>query len=305
MPKKKKIGSYPNAMIVMSLTAALFLIGFCGLLVIQSKKLVSIIRQNIEVRVFLDKEATKTGQDSILNIIKVKPFVLAATDVKPITFVSKEEAAKEFIEDTKEDFASFLGENPLRDSYRVKIQEDYFEEAKLQQIKKELEQIKGVYEVVYQEDLADNINRNVTKIYIVLASFALIMLIIIVLLVNNTIKLAIYSQRFLIRSMQLVGATNGFIQRPYVVRGAIQGLVGGVLAGILLIALQQLAVRNVEGLGMLQEYDKIIILVLTVLSLGILIGVASTYQSLGTLPQNGAGRPVLIDFSFPFDYPIQ
>jgi cell division transport system permease protein len=280
MPKKKKIGSYPNAMIVMSLTAALFLIGFCGLLVIQSKKLVSIIRQNIEVRVFLDKEATKTGQDSILNIIKVKPFVLAATDVKPITFVSKEEAAKEFIEDTKEDFASFLGENPLRDSYRVKIQEDYFEEAKLQQIKKELEQIKGVYEVVYQEDLADNINRNVTKIYIVLASFALIMLIIIVLLVNNTIKLAIYSQRFLIRSMQLVGATNGFIQRPYVVRGAIQGLVGGVLAGILLIALQQLAVRNVEGLGMLQEYDKIIILVLTVLSLGILIGVASTYQSL-------------------------
>jgi cell division transport system permease protein len=280
MPKKKKIGSYPNAMIVMSLTAALFLIGFCGLLVIQSKKLVSIIRQNIEVRVFLDKEATKTGQDSILNIIKVKPFVLAATDVKPITFVSKEEAAKEFIEDTKEDFASFLGENPLRDSYRVKIQEDYFEEAKLQQIKKDLEQIKGVYEVVYQEDLADNINRNVTKIYIVLASFALIMLIIIVLLVNNTIKLAIYSQRFLIRSMQLVGATNGFIQRPYVVRGAIQGLVGGVLAGILLIALQQLAVRNVEGLGMLQEYDKIIILVLTVLSLGILIGVASTYQSL-------------------------
>jgi cell division transport system permease protein len=280
MPKKKKIGSYPNAMIVMSLTAALFLIGFCGLLVIQSKKLVSIIRQNIEVRVFLNKEETKTGQDSILNIIKVKPFVLAATDVKPITFVSKEEAAKEFIEDTKEDFASFLGENPLRDSYRVKIQEDYFEEAKLQQIKKELEQIKGVYEVVYQEDLADNINRNVTKIYIVLASFALIMLIIIVLLVNNTIKLAIYSQRFLIRSMQLVGATNGFIQRPYVVRGAIQGLVGGVLAGIMLIALQQLAVRNVEGLGMLQEYDKIIILVLTVLSLGILIGVASTYQSL-------------------------
>lgn len=280
MPKKKKIGSYPNAMIVMSLTAALFLIGFCGLLVIQSKKLVSIIRQNIEVRVFLDKEETKAGQDSILSVIKAKPFVLTSTEVKPITFVSKEEAAKEFIEGTKEDFVTFLGENPLRDSYRVKIQEDYFEEAKLQQIKKELETIKGVYEVVYQEDLADNINRNVTKIYVVLASFALIMLIIIVLLVNNTIKLAIYSQRFLIRSMQLVGATNGFIQRPYVMRGAIQGLIGGVLAGALLIGLQQLAVRNVEGLGMLQEYNKIIILVGSVLLLGILIGVSSTYQSL-------------------------
>jgi cell division transport system permease protein len=280
MPKKKKIGSYPNAMIVMSLTAALFLIGFCGLLVIQSKKLVSIIRQNIEVRVFLNKEETKAGQDSILRIINAKPYVLVSTEIKPITFVSKEEAAKEFIAGTKEDFVAFLGENPLRDSYRVKIQEDYFEEAKLQLIKKDLEKIKGVYEVVYQEDLADNINRNVTKIYIVLASFALIMLIIIVLLVNNTIKLAIYSQRFLIRSMQLVGATNGFIQRPYVVRGAVQGLIGGVLAAILLIVLQQLAVRNVEGLAMLQEYNKIIILIASVLTLGVLIGVSSTYQSL-------------------------
>ncbi|MBO9612881.1 MAG: permease-like cell division protein FtsX [Dyadobacter sp.] len=280
MPKKKKIGSYPNAMIVMSLTAALFLIGFCGLLVIQSKKLVSIIRQNIEVRVFIDKQVSKAGQDSILHIIQAKPFVLKSTETKAITFVSKEEAAKEFIEGTKEDFGSFLGENPLRDSYRVKIQEDYFEEAKLQQIKKELDQVKGVYEVVYQEDLADNINRNVTKIYIVLASFALIMLIIIVLLVNNTIKLAIYSQRFLIRSMQLVGATNGFIQRPYVMRGAIQGLIGGLIAAILLIGLQQLAIRNVEGLALLQEYDKIVILIASVLGLGVAIGIASTYQSL-------------------------
>jgi cell division transport system permease protein len=280
MPKKKKIGSYPNAMIVMSLTAALFLIGFCGLLVIQSKKLVSIIRQNIEVRVFLDKEETKAGQDSVLNIVKSRPYVLVSTEVLPITFVSKEEAAKEFIEGTKEDFTEFLGENPLRDSYRVRIGEDYFEETKLQQIKKDIEAIKGVYEVVYQEDLADNINRNVTKIYAVLASFALIMLVIIVLLVNNTIKLAIYSQRFLIRSMQLVGATNGFIQKPYIIRGAVQGLTGGIVAGCLLIGLQQLAVRNLEGLAMLQEYNKIAILVAVVLLLGVAIGIASTYQSL-------------------------
>ncbi|MBE9463034.1 cell division protein FtsX [Dyadobacter subterraneus] len=282
MPKKKKkIGSYPNAMIVMSLTAALFLIGFCGLLVIQSKKLVSIIRQNIEVRVFIDKAVTKAGQDSLLTALKARPYVNNTPETpNPITFVSKEEAAKEFIEGTKEDFTAFLGENPLRDSYRVKIGEDYFEESKLQAIKKDIEKLGGVYEVVYQEDLADNINRNVTKIYAVLASFALIMLIIIVLLVNNTIKLAIYSQRFLIRSMQLVGATNGFIQRPYILRGAMQGTIGGVLAGGLLIGLQQIAVRNVEGLAMLQEYDKLVILVAVVLALGIMIGIASTYQSL-------------------------
>ncbi|QRR00515.1 cell division protein FtsX [Dyadobacter sandarakinus] len=280
MPKKKKIGSYPNTMIVISLTAALFLIGFCGLLVIQSKKLVSIIRQNVEVRVFVDKSVTKAGQDSILSIIQAKPFVLSSAEAQPITYVSKEDAAKEFIQGTKEDFVNFLGENPLRDSYRVKVREEYFEEVKLAQIKKELEQITGVYEVVYQENLADNINKNVTKIYIVLASFAVIMLIIIVLLVNNTIKLAIYSQRFLIRSMQLVGATNGFIQKPYVMRGAIQGLVGGILAAALLVVLQQVAVRNVEGLALLQEYEKIGILIGIVVILGISIGIASTYQSL-------------------------
>jgi cell division transport system permease protein len=280
MPKKKKIGSYPNAMIIMSLTSALFLIGFCGLLVIQSKKLVSIIRQNIEVRVFLEKTETKAGQDSILSVIKQKPFVSQSTETPAIIFVSKEEAAKEFIQGTKEDFTTLLGENPLRDSYRVKIQEDYFEELKLQEIKKEMQKLKGVYEVVYQEDLADNINRNVTKIYVVLSSFAIMMLIIIVLLVNNTIKLAIYSQRFLIRSMQLVGATNGFIQRPYIVRGAIQGLIGGVIAIALLVALQQLAVHNVEGLLALQEPSKILFLVTAIVGLGILIGIASTYQSL-------------------------
>ena len=137
-----------------------------------------------------------------------------------------------------------------------------------------------MYEAVYQENLADNINRNITKIYIILSSFALIMLIIIVLLINNTIKLAIYSQRFLIRSMQLVGATNGFIQKPFILRGAMQGLIGSILACGLLVLLQQVAVRNVEGLYMLQEYDKLIILMVCVLALGIMIGVTSTYQSL-------------------------
>lgn len=280
MPKKKKIGSYPNAMIVMSLTAALFLIGFCGLMVVQSKKLVSIIRQNIEVRVFLEKTNTPEAQASILQVLKKKPFILKSPDVEAIIFVSKEEAATEFIEGTKEDFTALLGENPLRNSYRVKITEEYFEEAKLQQIKKEIEKIKGVYEVVYQENLADSINKNITRVYIILATFSLLLLSIIVLLVNNTIKLAIYSQRFLIRSMQLVGATNGFIQKPYILRGSMQGLTSGLLAAALLFGLQEGVVRNVEGIAILQEYDKIGMVLIVVIILGVIVGTASTYQSL-------------------------
>lgn len=279
MAKKKKIGSYPNTMIVVSLTAALFLIGFCGLLVIQSRKLVSVIKQNLQITVFLEKDLGSAERDNLYKEIREKPFILQGAD-STVVFVSREQAAREFIEGTKEDFTTLLGENPLLDSYRVKVDEEYFNEEKLKAIQGQLERLKGVHEVVYHQDLADQINRNISKVYLVLAAFAIVMLIIIVILINNTIKLAIYSQRFLIRSMQLVGATDSFIQRPFLMHGALQGVVGGVLACIFLVILQQAAVRNIEGLVVLQEYSKLGILLLVVILLGVLVGLACTYQSL-------------------------
>lgn len=279
MAKKKKIGSYPNTMIVVSLTAALSLIGFCGLLVIQSRKLVSVIKQNLQVTVFLEKDLGPGERENLYREIREKPFILQGVD-SSVVFVSREQAAREFIEGTKEDFTTLLGENPLLDSYRVKVDEEYFNEEKLKAIQGQLERLKGVHEVVYHQDLADQINRNISKVYLVLAAFAIVMLVIIVILINNTIKLAIYSQRFLIRSMQLVGATDGFIQRPFLMHGAVQGVVGGVLACIFLVILQQTAVRNIEGLVVLQEYSKLGILLLVVILLGVLVGLACTYQSL-------------------------
>lgn len=267
-------------MIIASLTAALFLIGFCGLLVMQSKKLISIIKQNIEVRVMLDKGLDSNQVSKVYKGIVARPFVLSIDGKPQVTFFSKDEAAKEFIADTKEDFSTFLGDNPLHDSYRVRLQEDYFEDTKLKQIKAELEKNEGVFEVVYQENLADQINKNLTKIYLILATFAVIMLVIIILLMNNTIRLALYSQRFLIRSMQLVGATNGFIQRPFLKNGAVQGLISGLIAAGLIVALQQIALHQIEGLQLLQEYDKLSFLLAGVIILGALIGTASTFQAL-------------------------
>lgn len=278
--KKKKVGSYPNAMIIASLTAALFLIGFCGLLVMQSKKLISIIKQNIEVRVMLDKGLDSNQVTKVYKSIVARPFVLSIDGKPQVTFFSKDEAAKEFIADTKEDFSTLLGDNPLHDSYRVRLQEDYFEDTKLKQIKAEVEKNEGVFEVVYQENLADQINKNLTKIYLILATFAVIMLVIIILLMNNTIRLALYSQRFLIRSMQLVGATNGFIQRPFLKNGAVQGFISGLIAAGLIVALQQIALHQIEGLHLLQEYDKLSFLLAGVIILGALIGTASTFQAL-------------------------
>ena len=266
-------------MILFSLPLALFLIGFCGLLAIQSKRLVTYIRENYEMRAFLDKDLSSDKASTLQRTLADRPYVLKANGVPQLTLVTKDEAAKEFIAETKEDFSKFLDENPLRDSYRIKLNEDYFDEAKLQGVKEDVEQIDGVFEVVYQENLVDNINHNITRIYLVMAAFALILLLIIILLMNNTIRLALYSQRLLIRSMQLVGATNSFITRPFLGRGVWQGFMAGVLAVILLLIALQIGAYNLPELAAFQEPVKIFALLAAIVGLGVLIGFISTFQA--------------------------
>jgi cell division transport system permease protein len=280
MSKIKKLGSTPNAMVIISLTIALFLIGLCGLLTLNARKLTELVKQNVEVQVYLDNDLTTGKLDSIYKLISKREFVLQKENSPQINFISKEVAAKQFIKESGEDYRKLLGNNnPLHNLYSVKIKEEFFNEIKLKEIKTELEMISGVYEASYIENFVEEVNRNISKIYLVLSVFVILLLIIIVILVNNTIKLSLYSQRFLIRSMQLVGATNSFIRKPFVVKGALQGLISGLVACTLLILLQQFAVQQIEGLGVLQETNKLVILTLLILIIGTLIGILSTFQS--------------------------
>lgn len=278
--KSKKNRNYPNLTVTLSLTIALFLIGLCGLLTIQGRKLTELIKQNIEMQAYVDFGLTPAGTDSLKAVLASKPYVLKLTGQPQIRFVSKDEAAEKFIKDTNEDFKEFLGENPLRDAFVLKISEDYFDEAKLRQIEADLEQTPGLFDADYPRDFADDINRNISKIYLILSGFVVLLLIIIVVLVNNTIKLALYSQRFLIRSMQLVGATNGFIRRPFLWSGVLQGLLGGLLACGLVYGVLRLAQVNMPELMALQELDKLLYLGGIIMLIGILISLVSTYQSL-------------------------
>ena len=280
MSKIKKIRSTPNAMVVISLTIALFLIGLCGLLTLNARKLAEYLKQNVEVQVYLDNDLTISKLDSVFKIIASRDFVLKNDNSPQINFISKEVAAKQFIKESGEDYRKLLGNNnPLFNSYSVKIKEEFFTEINLKAIKTDLEKISGVHEVAYVENIVDEINKNISKIYLILSVFVVLLLIIIVVMVNNTIKLSLYSQRFLIRSMQLVGATNAFIRKPFVVKGALQGLISGLIACTLLMILQQFAVRQVEGLGVLQEPGKLIILIIVLLTIGTLVGILSTFQS--------------------------
>jgi cell division transport system permease protein len=282
--KTRKLGSYPSILITFSLTIALFLIGFCGWLALNTKELVRRIKQNIEVQVYLDKEITQMQMDSLKNILAHKPFVAYENNIPQITFVSKEATARKFIEDTKEDYRNVLAENPFRNAFSIKVKENYFDESQLAKIKAELEPSEGIFEVDYAQGIVDSINKNVNKAYAMIAIFVILLLIATVVLINNTIRLALYSQRFIVRSMQLVGATDGFIQKPFLQRAVLQGLVAGLLASVLIFLLQEFARLQFNDFLLFQagdnsQYSKLALLSIAIIVIGILINLVCTFQS--------------------------
>lgn len=278
--KNRKLGSYPSMLIILSLTAALFLVAFSGWIALTSKQLVLYIKQNIEVQVYLDKSLTQIQKDSVRDLIAKKNYVAYSDNVPQIKFISKESTAEKVLKETNEDFRSILGENPYRDAFSLKIKENYFKEDELAKIKADLESVPGIFEADYAKDFVDSINKNANKAYLIISSIVVLLLIAIVLLINNTIRLALYSQRFIIRSMQLVGATDWFIQKPFIGRGILQGFISGLMASGLLVIVEQIAIREIENLGILQNFTKLSILCGFVILLGVLIGVLSTFQSM-------------------------
>jgi cell division transport system permease protein len=275
--KKKNLGSYPFVSVVLSITLALFVIGVFGSLVIYSKELERLVRENVKIQVYLKNQITETQRGQIEKSIGSKPFVLNGENA--IQFISRDEAAKEFIKETGEDFNKFLGENPLRDAFLVKIKEDYHDAENLKKIKEEVEKIGGVFEVYYVENVIDSINKNITKIGLILMGLVALLLFIVVLLINNTLRLALFSQRFLIRSMQLVGARSSFIHKPFLIRAGIHGLVSGLLSVGLLLSLLTVATKRIEDLSLIQNNERLLLLLGALIIMGILVAVSSTYRA--------------------------
>lgn len=277
--RKKKLGSYPYVSVVFSITLALFAMGVFGAVLIYSKELERIVRQNVKIQVFLKTQVTEGQRQQIEKSLASRYFVSKDNSVTAVQFVSKDEAARQFIQETGEDFKKFLGDNPLRDAYIIKIAEAYHDPKSLNKIKTEVEAMSGVYQVYYLESLIDSINRNVAKIAIILIGIELLLLVIVVLLINNTLRLALFSQRFLIRSMQLVGATRWFIQRPFVIRASFHGLVAGLIASGLLFSLLVFATKKITELTLVQNNDRLIVLFIAIILIGIGMAAFSTYRA--------------------------
>jgi cell division transport system permease protein len=277
--RKKKLGNYPHLMVVFSITLALLVIGLFGLLLIHAHKLSNLVKENIEMQVYLERDLPETELLRLQQDFGRKKYIAFKDDQPQVRFLSKEEGAKQFVEQTGEDFQQFLGDNPLRDAYLLKINADYTEAADLRRIEQDLKAEKGVFEVQYVQSLITSINQNVRKLSLVLLGFAVVLVLVVTVLINNTIKLALFSQRFLIRSMQLVGATSFFIQRPFLRRATWQGLASGVLAGLLLLAMLQYAYLQVDELRLLRDERLIGALLVLMVALGAGIGFLSSYRA--------------------------
>lgn len=251
------------------------------MLIIYSQGFEQLVRKNIRVEVYLKNGLTETQRLQVQKKLETLPYInttLSRDSV--IRFISKEEAAKKFISETGEDFTKFFGDNPLHDAYLINIDPEFHTEESMTKIKKEIEQMNGIREVSYVTNLIKSVNKNFTSIGLALSGLIALLMIIAVLLINNTLRLALFSQRFLIRSMQLVGARNWFIQKPFLVRAIAYGFLSGVLASIAIWLMTNYANRSIEDLALLQNQERMIMLMACLLVTGMLVGVISTFFSI-------------------------
>lgn len=251
--------------VVISLALVLFLLGIVGWIFINAKLLVNHVKENVTVQVYLKEDASQPDADRLKKVID------AAGYTKSAVFKSKEEAAEEMKEKTGDDFVAFLGFNPLPSAININLKAEYANPDSIAWIEKDITSDKSVREVVYQKVLIDNISRNTKKISAIILFFSILLIVIAVALINNTIRLSIYAKRFLLRTMYLVGATQSFIRKPFIIKGIVNGVVAGILADILIVIFIVLANRYIPELLVVQNPNYLLALFLATIVTGIFI----------------------------------
>lgn len=256
---------------IVSITLVMFMLGLLGLIILHGKKLSDYVRENISISILLKDNVS---DEMVLNF----RTRLAKSDyIKSSVYITREQAAKELSSELGEDFVQFLGFNPLPASIDLQLKSGYANSDSIARIEKLLLRNNIVKEVVYQKSLIDQVNSNIRKISIVILSFNLILLIISIILISNTIRLSIYARRFLIRSMQLVGATEAFIRLPFIKRGIIHGLIASMLSIILLTVTLWVARERMPELILLQDFSEIGLFFVAILIIGIVLSAVSTW----------------------------
>ena len=256
---------------VVSISMVLFMIGTLGVLVLHARKISNYVKENIQLSVMLFPDSKSDDITRLVSSLEKSPYV------KSTKYITKEEAAETLKEDLGEDFVEFLGYNPLLASIDVRFKAEYADMENVNRLKSEIGSFSIVKEVYYQQSLIDMINKNLRTLGFVILGFSSLLLFIAAALINNTIRLSLYSKRLLIKSMKLVGATRGFIRKPFVYSGIVQGLYGALIANILLGILLYFSRREIPDLVEIQDIRMLLTLMGSVIIAGILIAGTSTY----------------------------
>lgn len=267
--KRRLISSYFS--VVLSVFLVLFLLGMLGLFIINSKKLADDFRENIAMTVFFKNEANDTIIKSFDTELKKAPFA------KTFEFVSKDAAAKQHTDIIGEDFVTFLGENPLQNSFDIHLKADYVYKDSIAKVESQLRKNPMISDIVYDKQLVNLVNDNIKKVSMWILIISGFFTIIAVLLINSSLRLSIHSNRFIIKTMQMVGATKAFIRKPFVLRSVRLGMIGAGLAIIALIGVLIYLESNFPDLGLLDDQLLIALVLVAVFAIGVLITWLSTY----------------------------
>ncbi len=267
--KRRLISSYFS--VVLSIFLVLFLLGALGLFVINSKKLSDNFKEEIPMTVFFEKDARKASVEQFGKFISNKPYTNTSV------FVTKEEAAEQHQKDLGENFVEHLGANPLSDSYDIRLKADYVVSDSLTKIVNEIKAQEDIKSVNYDNVLVDMVNENIKKISFWILVVSGFFCVIAVLLINSSLRLSIYANRFIIKTMQMVGATKSFIRRPFVWRNIRLGIIGAVLAIVALYAALYYVDQKFPKFEFLKDYEALGIVFGGVLLIGVFITWISTF----------------------------
>lgn len=257
-----------------STTMVLFLLGLVVFFVLTANNLSVYIRENIAFSAILDDGMKET------SIIKLQESLNKKNYVKQTTYISKEQALKEQTEAMGTDPTEFIGHNPFNASIEIKLNAGYTNPDSIKWIEKELMANKNILEINYPQNLLDSVNKNLQKISLFLLGLAVLLSLISFSLINNTIRLTIYSKRFLIHTMKLVGASWGFIRKPFITRNLWIGILSGAVANAVLTALAYTAVKYEPELLVIISPESIMIVAASVMIFGIIITTLCAYISI-------------------------
>jgi len=268
-----KRGKPSYFMSVLGVTLVLFLLGMLGWLGINSKKLMQQIKESVEVQVYLKNNTPEPAR------IALQDTITRLAGVKSVRYTDKEAAKREWIKTGNEDFSEFLDNNLLPNSINFNLREEFVDSAQLAGLKARLQQNSHVDEVQYSKVAVGSMQRTFRNATFILLAIVILVAVSVIVLIDNTIRLAMFSNRFLIKTMQMVGATRGFIARPLNIRAVLNGALAAVIATVALYGLILLAESFMPEFSALFDRNLFFLLFLGLLIIGVSITFISTYRS--------------------------